>query len=55
MITLEQLVKDQKWTGMSDIQIIKTFFNLNNMEEEGIEITEVNEDFDNNTIYFSEI
>ena len=42
MITLEQLVKEQKWNDMSDIQVIKTFFDLNNMEEEGIEmITEL--------------
>ena len=42
MVTLEQLVKDQKWNGMSDIQVIKTFFDRNNMEEEGIEmITEL--------------
>lgn len=38
MVTLEQLVKEQKWNGMSDIQIIKTFFDLNDMEEEGMEI-----------------
>ena len=38
MVTLEQLVKEQKWNGMSDIQVIKTFFDINNMEEEGIEI-----------------
>ena len=38
MITLEQLVKEQKWNGMSDIQIIKTFFEVNDMEEDGIEI-----------------
>ena len=31
MVTLEQLVKNQKWNEMSDIQIIKTFFDLNNM------------------------
>ena len=42
MVTLEQLVENQKWNGMSDIQVIKTFFDLNNMEEEGIEmITEL--------------
>ena len=42
MVTLEQLVKNQKWNEMSDSQIIKTFFDLNNMEEEGIEmITEL--------------
>ena len=38
MITLEQLVKEQKWNGMSDIQVIKTFFDMNNMEEEGIDL-----------------
>ena len=38
MITLEQLVKEQKWNGMSDIQIIKIFFDLNDMEEEGMEM-----------------
>lgn len=38
MITLEQLIKNQKCTGMSDIQIVKTFFDLNNMEEEGMEL-----------------
>lgn len=38
MITLEQLVKDQKWNSMSDIQIIKTFFDKNNMEEEGMDL-----------------
>lgn len=38
MITLEQLVKNQKYTGVSDIQIIKTFFDLNDMEEEGMGI-----------------
>lgn len=38
MITLEQLVKEQKITNTSDIQIIKTFFEVNDMEEEGIEL-----------------
>lgn len=38
MITLEQLVKDQKWNGMSDIGVIRTFFDLNDMEEEGMEL-----------------
>ena len=33
MVTLEQLVKEQKWNNMTDIQVIKTFFDLNNMEE----------------------
>lgn len=38
MITLEQLVREQKLTGMSDIGIIKTFLDLNDMEEEGMEL-----------------
>lgn len=38
MVTLEQLVKEQKWNGMSDIQIIKTFFDKNDMEEEGMDL-----------------
>lgn len=42
MVKLKQLVDEQEWNEMSDIQIIKTFFDLNNMEEEGIEmITEL--------------
>lgn len=38
MVTLEQLVDDQKLNGMTDIQVIKTFFDLNDMEEEGMEL-----------------
>ena len=38
MVTLEQLVKEQKLFEMSDIQVIKMFFDLNNMEEEGVEL-----------------
>lgn len=38
MIKLDSLVKEQKVTNISDIQIIKTFFEVNNMEEEGIEL-----------------
>lgn len=38
MVTLEQLVKEQKLNGMTDIQIIKSFFDLNNMEEEGMDL-----------------
>lgn len=38
MITLKQLVNEQKFNGMSDIQIIKTFFDLNDMEEEGMDL-----------------
>lgn len=38
MVTLEQLVKEQKYNEMSDIQVIKTFFDLNDMEEEGMKL-----------------
>lgn len=38
MVTLEQLVKDQKYNGMSDIGVIRAFFSLNDMEEEGMEL-----------------
>ena len=38
MVTLEQLVKEQKYNEMSDIGVIRTFFNLNDMEEEGVEL-----------------
>lgn len=38
MVTLAQLVEEQKFTEMSDIGVIKTFFDKNNMEEEGMEL-----------------
>ena len=38
MTTLKELVENQKLTNDDDIQIIKTFFILNNMEEEGIDL-----------------
>lgn len=38
MITLKQLIEEQKFTGMTDIQIIETFFTENNMEEEGMDL-----------------
>ena len=38
MVTLEQLVKEQKLLNMTDIQIIKMFFTLNDTEEEGVEL-----------------
>ena len=42
MVTLEQLLKEQKLFDMTDIQVIKMFFDLNDLEEEGIEmITEL--------------
>ena len=38
MITLKQLIEEQQFTGMSDIGIIKTFLDMNDMEEEGMEL-----------------
>ena len=38
MITLRQLMEEQKINGMSDIQIIRAFFDLNDMEEEGMKL-----------------
>lgn len=38
MVTLKQLVEDQKFTGISDIAVIKAFFDLNDMEEEGMDL-----------------
>lgn len=38
MITLEQLVKGQKWNGMTDIQIIRIYFESNDLEEEGMDL-----------------
>lgn len=38
MTTLKELVDNQEFTNDSDIQIIKTFFICNSMEEEGIDL-----------------
>lgn len=38
MVTLKQLVEEQKFNGLSDIGVIKTFFDLNDMEEEGMDL-----------------
>ena len=38
MMTLKQLVEEQKWSGMSDIQVILSFLNMNNMEEDAMEL-----------------
>ena len=38
MIELVELVNEQKLTGMSDIEIIKKFFVLNDLEEEAIDL-----------------
>ena len=38
MLTLKQLVDEQEINEMSDIQIIKTFLTVNDMEEEGMEL-----------------
>ena len=38
MVTLAQLVENQKWNGMSDTQVIIAFFDKNDVEEEGIQL-----------------
>lgn len=38
MVTLKELIYEQKMTGLSDIQIIEMFLTLNDMEEEGMEL-----------------
>ena len=38
MTTLKELVANQNLTGDNDIQIIKAFFTLNDMEEEGMDL-----------------
>lgn len=38
MVTLEQLVNEQKWNKMTDIQIITIFFESNDLEEEGMDL-----------------
>ena len=38
MVTLEQLVNEHKLFDMTDIQVIKIFFDLNDLEEEGVEL-----------------
>lgn len=38
MRTLKELVENQQLNGMSDIQVIRTFFEWNDMEEEGMEL-----------------
>ena len=38
MITLKQLVEEQNITGVSDMHVIQSFFDLNDMEEEGMEL-----------------
>ena len=38
MKTLEDLVNKQKWSGMSDLEVIEAFFIINDLEEEGIDL-----------------
>lgn len=38
MVTLKQLVEEQKFNEASDIQVIKAFLDMNDMEEEGMEL-----------------
>lgn len=38
MATLSELVNEQKWNDISDIEAIKQFFVLNDMEEQAIDL-----------------
>lgn len=38
MVTLSELVNEQKWNDISDIEVIKQFFILNDMEEHAIDL-----------------
>ena len=38
MITLRELVQEQAWNNATDLQIIKTYFELNDLEDDGIDI-----------------
>ena len=38
MVTLKDLVDNQRYTGESDIELIRKFFEYNNMEEEGMDL-----------------
>lgn len=38
MITLKELVQEQTWNDMTDIQIIRAYFELNDLESSGIDI-----------------
>lgn len=38
MITLKELVQNQAWNDATDIQIIKAYFELNDLEADGIDI-----------------
>lgn len=38
MITLRELVQNQVWNDATDIQVIKAYFELNDLESDGIDI-----------------
>ncbi len=38
VITLRELVQEQTWNDMTDLQIIKAYFELNDLEADGIDI-----------------
>lgn len=38
MITLKELVQEQAWNDATDLQIIKAYFELNDLEADGIDI-----------------
>lgn len=38
MVTLKQLINEQRMTGMSDIDIIRNYLTINDLEEEGMDL-----------------
>lgn len=38
MKALKELIEEQKWNGMSDLQVIISFLDINNMEEEAMDL-----------------
>lgn len=38
MVTLKELVEEQRWNDSSDVEVIKQFFTLNDMEEQAIDL-----------------
>lgn len=38
MVTLKQLVDEQNFTGASDFEVIRKFFDMNDLEQEGMDL-----------------
>ena len=44
MITLKELVQNQTWNDATDLQIIKAYFELNDLEADGIAVAFLSSD-----------